>query len=387
MKSSTARVAVCLAAFCLAAVGAAGQAPPPPRDPGQPARPCSGGRGNRCRLGNGRGVRAACPGARVTLSANDIGVTRSTETDALGRFSFAALPAGRYNLGASKPGHVSALYGQTRPGRPGTPIQLTDGQRFDAKLQIHRGGVLTGTIVDEHGEAVPNTQVRVLRYMTQGGHRTLQSTGTGSTDDRGIYRVFNLQPGDYVVCATPPRNAASQTDARLREIDATRQRALAMAKTDEAAARELAARADSLQAQTSEEEQSTGYAPVYYPGTTSSAEAGTIALGVGEEKPGLDFQFQRVPVARVEGLVVNPTGQPLQNIQVSIVNAAGSLPGVDSNSTRRPPKGASASRTSRPASTRSSRRECRTLLPGLLLRIPRSPARLCLAPSRCASGQ
>ena len=107
-----------------------------------------------------------------------------------------------------------------------------------------------------------------------------------------------------------------------------------MARTDEAAARELAARADSLQALASEEEQSTGYAPVYYPGTTSSAEAGTIALGVGEEKPGLDFQFQRVPVARVEGLVVNPTGQPLQNIQVSIVNAAGSLPGVDTNGTR-----------------------------------------------------
>ncbi len=335
MKSSTVRGLVCLAASCLTAAVAAGQGQPPPRDPGQPARqPAPVGAatvaGSVTVAASGQPAR----GARVTLSANDIGVTRSTETDALGRFSFAALPAGRYNLGASKPGHVSASYGQTRPGRPGTPIQLADGQRFDAKLQIYRGGVLTGTIIDEHGEAVPNTQVRVLRYMTQAGHRTLQSTGTGSTDDRGIYRVFNLQPGEYVICATPPRNGASQTDARLREIDALRQRVVAMARTDEAAARELSARADSLQAQASEEEQSTGYAPVYYPGTTSSAEAGTIALGVGEEKPGLDFQFQRVPVARVEGLVVNPTGQPLQNIQVSIVNAAGSLPGLDSNSTR-----------------------------------------------------
>lgn len=269
------------------------------------------------------------------MSANDIDVSRSTETDGLGRFSFVALPAGRYSLAASKPGHVSASYGQTRPGRPGTPIQLADGQRFVARLQIYKGGVLTGTILDELGEAVPNTQVRVLRFAMQAGQRTLQSAGTGSTDDRGIYRVFNLQPGDYVVCATP-RNAALQTDlARVRgEIDALRQRVQTLARTDEAAARELAARADSLQAQTPEEEQPTGYAPVYYPGTTSPAEAGTIALGAGEEKPGLDFQFQRVPVAHIEGLVVNPTGQPLQNIQVSLLHAGGSLPGIDTNGTR-----------------------------------------------------
>jgi len=335
MTSSTARALLCLAAFCLAAVNAAGQGQSAPRDPRQPARqPAPVGTatvgGSVTIAVSGQPAR----GTRVTLSANDIGLSRSTDTDALGRFAFVALPAGRYNLHANKPGHVSASYGQTRPGRPGTPIQLADGQRFDARLQIYKGGVLTGTVLDEHGEAAPNTQVRVLRYMTQGGHRTLQSTASGSTDDRGIYRVFNLQPGDYVVCATPPRNAASQTDARLREIDGLRQRVAALARTDEAAARELAARADSLQAETAEEEQQTGYAPVYYPGTTSSAEAGTIALGVGEEKPGLDFQFQRVPVARVEGLAVNPTGQPLQNIQFSLVNAAGSLPGVDSNSTR-----------------------------------------------------
>ena len=110
MKSSAARALVCLASFCLAAVGAAGQAPPPPRDPGQPARPAPVGTatvaGALTVAASGQPAR----GARVTLSANDIGVSRSTETDALGRFSFAALPAGRYSLGASKPGHVPALW-------------------------------------------------------------------------------------------------------------------------------------------------------------------------------------------------------------------------------------------------------------------------------------
>ena len=336
MNSSTARALFGIAGSCLIVAGLSGQGRPPAREAGRQGRtPVPAGTatvtGSVIVAASGQPAR----GARVTVSANDINVSHSTETDGLGRFSFVALPAGRYSLSASKPGYVQASYGQTRPGRPGTPIQLADGQRFDARLQIYKGGVLTGTILDEHGEAVPNTQVRVMRFALQAGQRTLQSAGTGSTDDRGIYRVFNLQPGDYVVCATPRNTSVQNNVARMRvEIEALRQRELSVARPDDAIARELAARADDLQAQAPEEEQTTGYAPVYYPGTTSPTEAGTIALGAGEEKPGLDFQLQRVPVAHVEGVVVNPTGQALQNIQVSLVNAAGSLPGMDTNGTR-----------------------------------------------------
>jgi hypothetical protein len=339
MNSSTA--VFWIAAWCLMAPGpspafsSGPQQPAPPRE-GRPARPpvpdgTATLSGSVTLAASGQPAR----GARVTAAGHDNGVSRTTETDGLGRFALANLPAGRYSLAASKPGHVTGSYGQTRPGRSGTPIQLADGQRFDARLSIHKGGVLTGTILDEHGEALPNTQVRALRYVLQSGQRTLQPAGSGSTDDRGIYRVFGLQPGDYVVCATP-RNTGPQTDlARRRvEIDALRQRAAGAARRDDAAARELTARADRLEGTDPEEEQATGYAPVYYPGTTSPAQAAAITLGAGEEKPAVDFQLQRVPVAQVEGLVVNPTGQPLPNIQLSLVDAAGSLPGVGANNTR-----------------------------------------------------
>ena len=42
---------------------------------------------------------------------------------------------------------------------------------------------------------------RVMRVVMQNGRRTLQGSNSGSTDDRGIYRVFGLMPGDYVVRA------------------------------------------------------------------------------------------------------------------------------------------------------------------------------------------
>jgi hypothetical protein len=77
----------------------------------------------------------------------------------------------------------------------------------------------------------------------------------------------------------------------------------------------------------------TGYAPVYYPGTTSSAEAGLMALAPGEEKAGVDFQLQRVLIARIEGTIVNSAGLPLQNMQVMLVNRSG-VPGVDNGSAR-----------------------------------------------------
>ena len=161
-----------------------------------------------------------------------------------------------------------------------------------------------------------------------------------------------------------------------------------VARTDEAAARELAARADSLQAQAPEEEQADRLRARLLPGHDISAEAGTIALGVGEEKPGLDFQFQRVPVARVEGLVVNPTGQPLQNIQVSLVNAAGSLPGVDTNSTRAGAEGRFRLSNVAPGQyTLIAQGMQNPPSRASVLRIPRSRARPRLAPSRCASGR
>ena len=50
------------------------------------------------------------------------------------------------------------------------------------------------------------------------------------------------------------------------------------------------------------------YAPVFYPGTTSSASAMRVTMGVSEERSGLDVQLPLVPMGRVEGLVMNAAG-------------------------------------------------------------------------------
>jgi protocatechuate 3,4-dioxygenase beta subunit len=319
-------------------IAAASAQQPPSRDPGAVGANTPVGTaslaGTVVVAGSGQPARHA----RISISSTELRGSRSTTTDSQGRFEFVSLPAGRYSLNVTKPGHVNISYGQTRPGpgRPGTPIQLSEGQRFEARLQIPRGSVITGTILDEQGEAIPGTPVRVLRHVTQNGLRTLQQAGSGSTDDRGIYRVYGLQPGEYLVLATPRNQGPGAELDRLRtEIVALRERAAALSLEDAAQAKQLLERASLGQAQLPEgDESATGYAPVYYPGTTVAASAASMIVGAGEERTGIDFQLQLVPIARVEGIVVNSTDQPLQNTQIMLVPLGQNVPGVGTYSAR-----------------------------------------------------
>ena len=273
--------------------------------------------------------------ARLTLSSTEPRTSLTAVADEHGRFAFPNLPAGRYSLSASKPGHISSSYGQARPGLPATAIQLGDGQKFDARLQITRGGVLTGVVLDEDGDAIPGIQVRALRYVRQNGERILRGESGGSTDDRGVYRIFGLQPGDYVIGATPRNIELPNPEAMRAQVEAIRERVAVLGRPDQPRLQEFAARLEEIQgAANAGNVQATGYASIYYPGTVTMAQAGTVALGPGEERTGLDFQLLRVPVARVEGVIVNGTGQAVQNIQVMLFDIGQGAPGFGRNTTR-----------------------------------------------------
>src|SRR5262245_18414817 len=61
--------------------------------------------------------------AQVRISSTHIG-SKSSLTDAQGRYEFKDLPAGRFNLSVSKAGFLTMQYWQNRPFEPGKPLEL-----------------------------------------------------------------------------------------------------------------------------------------------------------------------------------------------------------------------------------------------------------------------
>jgi hypothetical protein len=239
-------------------------------------------------------------------------------TDLQGRFRLERLPAGAFTLRATRGDYLEVVYGQQKPGsgRPGTPIQLAAGQRIeDVALQMPRGGVIWGTVVDEVGDPAPNVQMRALKFVWRDGNRELSQTGFATSDDRGVYRIFKLPPGEYVICAAPRDElvmAALQGEAvrqRMQDIAAQAARGGGTPETQQMVQR--------MSTAVVAEAPKDAYVPVCVPGTTQMTAATSMTLDVAEQKTAGDLQLQLVPIARVSGKVVWTGGD------LPIGNAAG----------------------------------------------------------------
>ena len=211
-------------------------------------------------------------------------------TDDEGRFTFANLPSGRYLLGVHKPGFVRMNYGETRPGRPGSAIVVASGQPVtDLTLRISPGAVITGAVVDPAGAPASDVEVYVFASRMRSGQRHLEELKTVMTDDRGVYRIFGLAPGTYVVAATTRFRFGSGAARETTAADV--QRALGTGTKPAA---------------TEPRRASVGFAAVYYPGTVDSAAASAITLAAGQERAGVDFMLQLIPLSSVTGRLTWP---------------------------------------------------------------------------------
>jgi hypothetical protein len=253
---------------------------------------------------------------------------KSTTTDNQGRFVFGDLPAGRYMVGASKTGFVNVLHGQRRVGGAGRAIPVRDGESQHIRLQLPRTSVITGMIVDERGSPAVNASVRVLRFSMAYGYRRADTAGSGTTDDRGIYRIHSLQPGDYAVCASTRATRPLNETQRLRmEIDGQRRRAAyVLGPAGVQVQKDLAPRLAALEARLpARVEPVLGYAPTCHPGT--GALPSMVSVAPEEERSGVDFQFALTRLARVEGIVSSVPDADPQIDPIMMINVDDSLSG------------------------------------------------------------
>src|SRR5260370_11518545 len=137
-------------------------------------------------------------------------------------------------------------------------------------IRMIKGGVITGRVTSESGTAGVGIHVTATRLRDSEGHparfNPLDMWGQAlqwKTDDRGIYRVYGLEPGVYVVSAGGGELFAFASGSRGGYDD------------------------DS---------------PVFYPSNTRDT-ATEITLHGGDESSGIDISFREAKCHAVTGII------------------------------------------------------------------------------------
>jgi hypothetical protein len=278
----------------------------------------------------------AVPNAEVTLGGAPP-TARNTHvfTDAEGRFVFMDLPKGVYAITARKPGYAEGAYGRRRPAGLGQAIALADAERLgDLRVSLWKHAAITGRVTDEAGEPMVAIAVRVLSRAFVAGRQKFVPGAIARTDDRGVYRLASLTPGEYAVVV--PSTQASLPDAvidlyRLRlagpllkpgESDVMRD--LQFSAGTQALnifERYAGTRAGTVTFLSTGGGSRAGVPPMpaadgrihvyptrYYPAAAIASDATTIVLRSGEERAGVDVQLTPAATSRVSGTVTGPDG-------------------------------------------------------------------------------
>jgi hypothetical protein len=158
-----------------------------------------------------------------------------------------------YWISASVPGYVLSS-----PMPPVPRLRIGD----EVNLHYIRGGIITGRVISEYGRPVVAAPVTAQRIRNLDGKPVgrLSSGGQGHTDDRGIYRIFGLSPGVYVVVVNHSKFGGNQPSAFDEDL------------------------------------------PVYHP-SSNRAEAGEVTVAAGAEASGIDIRYVRIGGHVISGAI------------------------------------------------------------------------------------
>jgi protocatechuate 3,4-dioxygenase beta subunit len=206
-----------------------------------------------------------------------------TTTDDDGAFEFEGLSPASYVISASAPGYI-------------TPPPIEDENSYGvyragdvANVTLARGGVITGRVVNASGNPLTGVSVNAIRVGGLDGEADNQLVFQGfgrawRTDDRGVYRIYGLVPGSYIIQAGP----AGQGGPMANFLSAFG-----------------------------------GDAPTYYPSSARDV-ATPVAVRAGEEVAGIDVSYRGEKGRVVSGRIVAKTGDNGFGAAQIVLSVAGS---------------------------------------------------------------
>jgi hypothetical protein len=269
-------------------------------------------------------------------------------TNAGGQFVIRGLRKGSLILTATKGGYVNGTHGQRRPGGSAQPIPVNDGDRLtEIEIRIWKQASITGTVVDEAGDPVVGGRVQAYQRRFSGGRpRYASAVGSSTTDDRGMYRIAGLTPGDYIVAMPQIQSAVpadvidvllngNVSDPKRQELQREVSMTGGMMTTMPGTPYSMKVGEQTVSLGTGTVAPFAGpnnalliYPTVFYPTGTTPGQAAPLTLRSGEERSGIDLQARPVRGLRVSGNVMGPDG-PASHVGIRLA-AAGADELIDS---------------------------------------------------------
>lgn len=212
-------------------------------------------------------------------------------TDGRGEFQIADVPAGKYFVVVDAPGIIrSGPYDSEERQKDMTSVTVDGTSSSEVIVRVKRGGAISGRVTYPDGDPAINASMRVLRKRE--GKWVPVHVGAGSndralTDERGVYRVSGLLPGEYLVGATEEKWGIELT-AR-----------------DEPGGGNMLNRAL--------------LAPTYHDGATSLTGATVLTIQAGDEQKDINITLADRPVHSISGTVtLKDNTRPIARARISL---------------------------------------------------------------------
>jgi hypothetical protein len=200
-------------------------------------------------------------------------------TDVDGRYKIVGVPAGRYRLQTLAPVFTSPDERAGSPFNSGKIVTVGANEAVESiDVVLVRGGVITGRVTNAEGKPVIAERVLVTNAdqpNASGFNSSVVSPFDFETDDRGIYRIYGVPAGRYLVSVGQDRNAGTIT-------------------------------VGPAPAQ---------YARTYHPNATDAAQAKVVEVSADAEATGVDIALADAPRSyEAHGRIVDETGNAVAGI-------------------------------------------------------------------------
>ena len=251
---------------------------------------------------DGKGVAGITVTATTRSSPLDHRTVAKATTDDDGNYQLTGLAVGQFTIMPIAKAFVESTNTSGAFQQARESITVNDGETITKiNFALVRGGVITGRITDSDGRPVIGEPVNVVAKDTTDTDRpmTMLDGPRNKTDDRGIYRVYGLSPGNYKVSIGQAASAGNM------------------------AIMGMASR----------------YTKTFYPGVADETKATILEVDEGAEVSNIDIVARKWGSGfSVSGRVVDAdSGQPVPNVYVvhSLLNeSTQQLGGMNFNGTQ-----------------------------------------------------